>query len=348
MKKMVKNIGLVLLTSLLWTSCSKDEDNGGLTPVDSGNAVVKAEDFKNLKNKALADLTEKFSMNTSEGIKTFTSKNGVKITVNPADIVDANGNPLTGDLEFEYIEIFKSGSMVTTDMHTMGVMQDGNMSILQSGGEIKFQCKSKTSEAEGNLKSGATIPVQIPTALSGEAQFDMLVWDFNLQEEGEAAGKNGWNVIVAKVDEGQNGEPQRARVDGKGEQSSYYIQLTGFGWTNVDRFYNDPRPKTEILVGPPATYDGTNSAVYLHYRGEGNALAKLDTFDTATNLFSEHYGQIPVGLECDIIFVTENSGQWRYAIKPVTISANATYNIAFSETTVGSKAQLEAAVNALP
>jgi hypothetical protein len=66
-------------------------------------------------------------------------------------------------------------------------------------------------------------------------------------------------------------------------------------------------------VGAPEGYDNTNSAIYLSYDGEGtNALAKLDTF--TAGLFSEHYGQ-PLGLACHIIFVTEENGQWKYAIR---------------------------------
>jgi len=103
-----------------------------------------------------------------------------------------------------------------------------------------------------------------------------------------------------------------------------------------------------ILAEAPNGYDFENSAVYLHYDGEASTLAKLDTFNDATNQFSEHYGQIPIGLECHVIFVTEEDGQWRYAIKGVTIAANDVYTFTLSETTVGSQAQLVAAINALP
>jgi hypothetical protein len=65
-------------------------------------------------------------------------------------------------------------------------------------------------------------------------------------------------------------------------------------------------------------------------------------------LFSEHYGQIPIGLNCHIIFATEENGNPRYAIKQVTISAGAVYNFTLSETTVVTQAQLTAAINALP
>ena len=47
-------------------------------------------------------------------------------------------------------------------------------------------------------------------------------------------------------------------------------------------------------------------------------------------------------------FATEESGQWRYAIKAVTVAAGDEYNFTLSETTVGTEAQLVAAINALP
>ncbi|WP_242499186.1 hypothetical protein [Flavobacterium sp. 140616W15] len=131
------------------------------------------------------------------------------------------------------------------------------------------------------------------------------------------------------------------------EGGNYYVHFGSFGWTNVDRFYSDPRPKTTLLVKAPEGYTNINSAVYLSYDGEGtNALAKLDTY-TPAGLFSEHYGQIPIGLACHVIFVTEDNGQWHYAIKAVTVAANDVYTFTLSQTTVGTEAQLIAAINAI-
>lgn len=151
------------------------------------------------------------------------------------------------------------------------------------------------------------------------------------------------------VDWKRGGNPAGGTNGGVDNQNgTYYTVFNQFGWTNVDRFYSDPRPKTTIQATVPSGYDNTNCSVYLHYDGEGNALARLDTYNTTTGIFSEHYGQIPIGLVCHMIFATEDNGQWRYAIKAVTITAGATYNFSLSETTLGSEAQLVAAINALP
>ena len=75
---------------------------------------------------------------------------------------------------------------------------------------------------------------------------------------------------------------------------------------------------------------------------------KFDSFMTSTQRFAEHYGQITIGLTCHAIFVTEDNGQWRYAIKAFTVQANDVYNFTLAETVLKNQAQLEAAINALP
>ena len=57
---------------------------------------------------------------------------------------------------------------------------------------------------------------------------------------------------------------------------------------------------------------------------------------------------MPIGLECQIIFATADNGNWRYAIKTVTITANQTYVFDFNETTVVTEAELEIIINGLP
>ncbi|MCY1239177.1 hypothetical protein D9M72_519560 [compost metagenome] len=220
--------------------------------------------------------------------------------------------------------------MLVTNKPTMGRMPNGDISLLISGGEFYINATKNGQQ----LAISCPMQVIIPANLTGGADTGMSLWDGTIDEDGnlewdEQDRANGENGIFV---EGPN----------------YYAYFSSFGWTNVDRFYSDPRPKTTILAEAPTGYNFENSAIYLHYDGEGSSLAKLDTFNPTTNQFSEHYGQIPVGLECHVIFVTEDNGQWRYAIKSVTIAANDVYVFTLAETTVGTEAQLIAAINALP
>lgn len=312
-----------LILTLLATSCSDSDEE---------NRVPTATKFQNLKSEALHSLTQTFQFNAETTSASFTSTKGVIINIY-GNSLTLNGNPVTGTVALEYIEIFSGGDMLTTGMHTMGMMPSGGKAMLLSGGEFYINATKNGQQLELN----GSVTLQIPSSLTDESggNPEMTLWNF--------IDENVW----VEQDPNANGQ-MGVFLETLGPGSVYYAFVGDFGWTNVDIFYDDPRPKTTLLASVPEGYDNQNSAVYLHYDGEGNGLATLDMYDTATGLFSEHYGQIPIGLECHLIFVTESNGQWRYAIKPATITAGAIYDFTLAETIVGTQAQLTAAINALP
>lgn len=321
-----KKIGLLFLAITTFVSCDhSDGDDITITP-------PSAAAFTNIRTIALEGKTQKFTATAGAGTIALTSAKGVKININGNCLTKA-GVPVTGAVSIEYIELFDKGSMLVTNKPTMGLMADGNKNLLISGGEFFI----KATQGGQELATSCSINLLVPTALTGGLDNEMTLWFGNIDD----AENPVWREANANAD----GTGGKGGVQGEG--NNYYVTFGNFGWTNVDKFYSDPRPKTTILVAAPEGYDNNNCAIYLSYDGEGqNALAKLDTY-TAAGLFSEHYGQIPVGLACHIIFATEESGQWRYAIKPVTITAGSTYTFTLAETTLGTEAQLVAAINAI-
>lgn len=315
-----KTIGLLFLAAISFVSCENDNEHIPAT----------AAAFADVRQAALDKITQEFTFNAEDGAQTFTSENGVKITIN-GSCLTKDGNPVTGEVKIEYVELFDKGNMLVTNKPTMGIMADGNRNLLISGGEFFIKATQDGKE----LATACNITLMVPADLTGGVDNAMTLWNGIIDDEGNLAWKDARN-------DGANG---KGGVQAEG--NNYYVSFGNFGWTNVDKFYSDPRPKTTILADAPEGYDNTNSAIYLSYDGEGtNALAKLDTY-TAQGLFSEHYGQIPIGLACHVIFVTEENGNWRYAIKGVTVQANDVYTFTMAETTVGTEAQLIAAINAI-
>lgn len=319
-----KTIGLLFLLLVSFVSCDTSDGD------DTGNVILPPTSaaFKSISEKGVKRNTQNFTITAGDGMVTLTSAKGVKLHIN-GNCLTKNGNAVTGEVNIEYIELFDKGNMLVTNKPTMGITPDGKKNLLISGGEFFI----KATQGGVELQTSCYLSLVVPTALTDGYDNAMTLWTGVIEEDGDLAWKD------ARGADGKGGV--------QGEGNSYYVTFGNFGWTNVDRFYSDPRPKTTILVDVPEGYDNTNSAVYLSYDGEGtNALAKLDTY-TAEGLFSEHYGQIPVGLACHIIFATEDNGNWRYAIKGVTTTANAVYTFTLAETTVGTEAQLVAAINAI-
>jgi len=323
MKTLKTVLASVLLTVVIF-SCNPDErleENLGTPP--------SAADFQNVKDQALDNYTQNFQFDVSDGNVTLTSQNGVQININ-ANCLTLNGNAVTGTIDLEYVELFNKGSMLSTNKPSMGELPNGDKALLISGGEFFVEATQNGIP----LSTNCSYQLIVPANLTGVADPAMTLWEGEIAEDDTLT----WDEVDDAT--GQGG----VFVEG----TEYYSILENFGWNNIDRFYSDTRPKTQIQVQAPVGYNYTNSAVYLSYDGEDSGLAQLDTYDGTLNLFSEHYGQIPIGLECHLIFVTVEDGNWKYAIKPVTIVANDIITFTSSETTIGTEANLTALINALP
>lgn len=326
----LKNIfGTLLLTAILFTSCSKNNDDVDII------VRATAQEFNQLNKDALADLTQNFQFNAEDGSISLTSEKGVSIYLN-GSCLTLNGSPVTGQVDLEFVEVFDKGSMLTTNKPTMGIMPNGDRGMLISGGEFFIEATQN-----GNaLEITCDIQLGIPSNLTGGVDTEMTLWT----GIDDCDGVDDDCDLVWEENERDTGAQGGVFAEG----NQYYAFIGDFGWSNVDRFYNDPREKTTILVAVPEGYDNTNSSVFLSYDGEDTGLANLDTYDAGTGLFSEHYGQIPIGLECHVIFVTEEANDWKYAVQAATIVENGVITITDAETSIVTQTQLETIINGLP
>lgn len=319
-------IALILTTltllMLTLTSCSLNDNDYSAHIIPPS-----AQQFTSIRAQSLENITQHFEFNADDGYIMLTTENGVELSIY-ANCLSKNGNAVTGTVALEYVEIFEKGNMITTNKPTMGIMANGDKAMLVTGGEFYLQATQDGVALETNCP----MRIKVPTSLTGGDDPEMIMWHGIIDENGDLA----WE------EEGDIGGEVGVFVHG----GNYFAFVQNFGWTNIDRFYSDPRPKTTIKVEPPIGYTYENSAVYLSYDGENSALASLDTFNNG--LFSEHYGQIPIGLQCHMVFVTEYDGLWRYAIKAVTIAENQVTSFIIEETTTATEAELISIVNNLP
>ena len=320
MKNQFFYAALLIFSSIALNSCDSEDDN-------SQPDVPTQVEFRALRENALQNITQNFEVEANSGFVILTSQKGVVIRIN-TDCLELNSTAVTGTVDIEFIEIFDKATMALTHKTPMGRMLNGDLQVLDSDGEFYLNAKKDGQQ----LQLTCNYSLLIPTTITGGFDAEMTLWDGSLDTAG--------NLIFDEVPADNNQENGLFQ-----EGNNYYLLFGQFGWCNIDRFHNDARPKTTILVDVPTGYDNQNSAVYVSFDEEGTSLANLDTF-TEQGYFSEHYGQIPIGLQCHIIFVTEEDGMYRYAIKPVVIAADQITTFTFSETVTGTEAQLAAAITA--
>lgn len=331
---------LTAIAASLLCACSGEESISSAEKTNNLRKGVQAE-IDGLQQKALNNLTQHYRLYPEQGITSVTTKSGVVISINPKTFT-VKGEGVRGAINVEFIEIYRRSQMATANKTTQGVADPENQTDetegvdlwpLVSGGEFYVNMTTENGE---QIDNGAEYSLTVPSAPTGGTDPGMLAWDGTEDADGNVTWEKKTDV---------NGNPIPVT---NGELGGYELNLDNFGWANCDRFASYPGPKTTILVDVPATYDDTNCIVYLATEGEENLLARLDHYDAGTELFSEHYGQVPVGLDGYIIFVAGTTAGWSYEIIPVTFTPGLIVNVDPTVMQTGSQTDVENAIDALP
>ena len=319
---------LLACATFTFSSCKNETESV------SSLANPSALGFAEIRKNALANITLSKAFKAEDGL-TFETDKRTKIRILPNCLRDNSGNVVTGDVELTFVEMYDRGNMTLTNKTLMGKNNNGDLVPLVTGGQFNID----VTKGNQKLISGCPFFVDIPATLTGGIDQDMKLWRGNIDEAGQLV----WDEVKREA----TGQGKEAGINTNTESATYQVWASEFGWTNVDRFYNDARPKTQIKVTVPAQYNMSNAAVHLSYEGERNVLARLDTYDSVEKFFSEHYGYIPVGLNLHLIFTSESNGSLVYAIKKVTIVANGVINFSESDLKITSKDNLVNIINNL-
>lgn len=326
------SVARLLLTGLLFASlvgCDNDEPTPA-GPKPDAAALIE------WYNAGAESKLQHFSITASTG-GTVTGAQGTRIEFGANSFLTESGAAVSGTVDIQLIEIYDRASMLLTKRGTNGKTDDGKISTLISGGE--FYVNATQNNDTLKLKSGFTIIA--PTDNTGGIQEQMKLFDGVLECEGDNC-----NLVWEELDRGvQVGEIEGTPGTGNWK-TAYYAFQSKFGWTNIDKWYNDPRPKTTIFVDVPEGFDNTNCTVFLAYEGETTALASFDKYDQDKKMFTEHYGLIPVGLNVHFIFVSIIEDEVHYAIQSAKIVENHVENIAELESITTE--ELVKLVNKLP
>ncbi|UIR54672.1 hypothetical protein LZQ00_10330 [Sphingobacterium sp. SRCM116780] len=331
--------GIFLVSMSLLLSCSKEKTDLKIQAPTKHGFVALHSDFLDSKNQ-----TQNFP---AESGVDFTSKGGAVVQLDPNCLYDQNQTLVTGQVTLNFIELYDRGNILMADKPLMGVNNQTQTLPLVTGGQYYLEIK------QGNkvLHPGCSFHVRIPAKNTGAIDNGMKLWKGFIDDKGDLTYFDVNNPELfpeIKVDTPNVEAPNlETEVVINGEYGTYDILSGSFGWTNVDRFYSDSRPKTQIKVKVPSGYNGENSAVYLSYEDQPNLLAKLDLYDTSGKYFTEHYGFVPIGFKVHIIFVSESAGKLAYSIKSVEISKDGTYEFGLDELKVTDKDDLIKLVNNL-
>ncbi len=293
---------ITLLSFLSLTSCKDENEEGNISQEPDGIALN--ERFNDNRRTAV----QTFQIDASVG-GTITGEQGTNVII-PANAIGLNGVAVTGNIDVELIEIYDKASMVLQNMSTKGRKPNGDEEALKSAGEFFINAKQNGQQLE--VLTNITVQSRELSPQDWE-QMNVFRAGDNLED----------TDLWQEADEDQDGNNDVAEArEGHGPNGTFVMysafDMSEFGWTNLDIWYNFSGQLTDLFVDVPDGYNGDNCAVYLSYDGEAG-LARMDIYDTQLEMFTEHFGRIPVGKEVHFIFISEVGGQIYYAIQAATI-----------------------------
>ena len=315
------------------TFASCVEDGEGLEQFEAkpdGEAL--AQRFEDNRLNAV----QEFTMDAAVG-GIITGSQGTQVSF-PPNAFGISGSPVTGSVTIQLVEIYDKASILLNNKSTLGQKGNGDKEALKSQGEFFIDAKQGIQELELLALAEVRIKPKLAAEFEGAMQIFRAGDDLDSEDDWVEADEN---------DDGENDDAKIRDAQGTiGDMISYQYDLGDFGWTNLDIWYSYAGAKTEIFIDVPEGYDGDNCAVFLSYDGESNALARMDVWSSTLEMFTEHYGLIPVGQEVHIIVVTDIDGELNYAIQGTTIVDD--HIEVISSLAPITQSALESLINSLP
>ncbi len=309
MKRKFQKFNIIAFSFLLviggWMGCKKDVDifipQVGPLPLEEGN-------IDQFFNKVMPQ-SQFFALQKEESTIVRTEY-GTRIHV-PSDLklVNAQGQPVSGAIELEVVEIYDKGDMILANRPTIAA----NGQVLNSGGELflNFTQDGQTLSLDADQQILIEIPAddfidEMELFYGGFSQFDStFAWieaDLN---------PDTWNNV--NIGEWLDDSLSQVWISG------YSFLTERLQWINCDAFTNSGSELTEVCIQLPDGYDLQNTAGFV-------------VFENINSVINLNYvfcrPQLPIGETASIITITERGeGNYEIAQQSITVEENMTVTL---------------------
>jgi hypothetical protein len=301
MKKILLSLTTIAILAIVLFACRKNDVLETTTPEDLFDNFSAA-------NKSQVQI---FEISGATG-GVIQGQNGYKITFPPRSFVNSSNAVIT---ETVIIRLRESNKKSTWLMD--GLSATSQNDILISGGMMNIEANSKADGKELELSPAMRVPnpnlnavvkaeIPRPAALAG------VIMNLFLPDTLTAAGQPIVPTANAPVPSWRS-----TFFDFGYGPNTYIFQLPKLKWSNCDKFYNVPGPKTTIRVTPNmSAFNGaTNVQVMFIFRNISSGV----TPPPSGAYFETYANSIPVGTVADVVLIGKSaSGKILFKVLPAT------------------------------
>lgn len=321
MKKTQFLLATIVIATILFTGCKNKKSE--IPAPSANNASRTAEEF--FANNGAQK--QAFTINVDNNEAVITGSEGTTVTIPKDAFVTASGQPVSGNIEVQLVEIFDQASMVLSDRPTTS-----NGQLLVSGGEIYIGATANGEQLE--LNASTSILITLP---ADSIQTGMTLFTANTD-----SSQFNWNVVPGVVNTQQNptGVQDTTGIIGSWANdtipyfyynpSEYIFSISTLGWINCDRFYNAPST-TNISVVCSGVVDDQNMRMYLIFKNINSVMQAWNT--TSPGVYN--VSGVPVGESVSVVAFCLKDGKEYIGTADITISANHSSTIQMNEATEG-------------
>ncbi len=345
---MNKLIGLLIISIFGLTSCdNKQTTSGSKNTTDTKIEIEKV----NGSLKQYEEPSQLFKVSTDKATQ-VNGKQGTKISINPANLLTENGQPLGKSIEVELKELTNQEQLLRANAQTTS-----NGQLLVSGGAYYINLTSEGQQLK--LKDGKTLSVEFPKLSTAKMSLfygqrdslGQLNWQqakqmFESRSKQKITSTETKDTSIGELDailkyiESESKRPLTAEEKKQLEEQkknnlvaeNIYkaIQLNQFGWINCDRFYDIPN-KTDLLFTFTDKDSIVSANIYLVFK-DINSVMQTCYFNFADREFNSGFQNIPIGAKTQLIAFSIKNGKTYTYKSELTLKANETIQLTLKET----------------
>jgi hypothetical protein len=327
---------------LLSGACTKQMKNDPANLSDanlSANVLAAAPDPSGVRLheflRSNGPAFETFNVSAQQG-ESFVTKSGKKYTIPRNSLLNPDGSPATGIVSISVKEISNASNMIFADRPTA----TSTGQALESFGEFFVVAKQGANTLK--LRGDSGIRVQAPAKANDQR---IPMWNGDTTVTRDISGYNYLNQFITistqvsankGVDWQQVTNPASAYALFDGSNGTLNFRLDSLiKWTNCDRLYSNPNPKTTVLAYFNTNYNpatGTSfggeepSMLYFKPTGVNSIIKFYNTIFTPPagyQGFLSYQNTIPIGQSGTFLAISSIAGQFYAEQKDVVISAPA-------------------------